>query len=175
MSMNPQFARNLAFERHLDQHDSSGNPLVEHVERVAASVPPEARTVAFLHDVLEHSATSLDELEALGLAPPELDAVRLLTRRPEESFELHALRIAHAKGPAGRLARTVKLADIADHVAHDQIDGATRPYGWARRHIAACQERADVAARFRTERPSAILPSSRKAPDGLAGIAAAGD
>jgi hypothetical protein len=174
MAMSPQIARNLAYERHLDERDRTGGPIVDHLERVAAAVPPDARTVAFLHDVLEHTGTSADELRAQGLTDPELGAVRLLTRAPDETFELHALRIAHAKGSEGCLARTVKLADMADHVAHDGVDMPARPYGWARRHIAACQERADSVQRS-VERPNAILPSSRTAPNGLAGIVAAGE
>ena len=172
--MSPQIARNFAYSRHLDQRDRAGEPIVEHLERVAASVPADARTVAFLHDLLERTATSADDLETRGLTPAELGAVLLLTRVENETFEAHALRIAHAQGAAGRLARAVKLADMADHVAHDPVDGLTRPYGWARRHIAACQERAD-SRQLAAERPTAILPSSRTAPHGLAGIAAAGE
>jgi hypothetical protein len=130
-------------------------------------VPDDARNVAFLHDVLERTEASADELEAQGLTPAELDAVLLLTRRPEETFEAHALRIAHAKGPAGSLARTVKLADMADHVSHDRVDVPGHPYGWATRHVVAGQER--------TERPAAMRASSRTPPHGLAGIAAAGE
>jgi hypothetical protein len=155
MAMTPQIARSFAYSRHLDQHDSSGDPIVEHLERVAASVPEEARIVAYLHDVLEHTDTGLGELEAEGLTPAELAAVLLLTRRPDETFESHALRVAHARGQAGRLARTVKLADMQDHVDNDHVEVPRHPYGWARRHIAACKERADAAQ----ELPAAMRAS----------------
>jgi hypothetical protein len=141
--------------------------MVEHLQRVAAAVPPNARAVAFLHDVLEHTDTTMRDLEEQGLTRNELGAVELLTRAQDESFEAHALRIAHAKGPSGRLARTIKLADMADHVQNDRVDMATRPYGWAQRHIAFAQ--------LRTERPVAIRPSARTAPHGLAGTIAAGE
>src|SRR5947199_1591999 len=157
--MTPQIARSFAYSRHLDQHDRSGGLMVEHLQRVAAAVPPGARAVAFLHDVLEHTDTTPRELEEQGLTRSEVDAVAILTREEDESFEAHALRIAYAKGPGGRLARTVKLADMADHIQHDRVDMATRPYGWAQRHIAFAQ--------LRTERPLTILPSSRTAPHGL--------
>jgi hypothetical protein len=98
--------------------------------------------VAFLHDVLEHTDRSGAELGALGLAPAELEAIRILTCGPTESFEAHALRIAYAKGEAGRLARAVKLADIDDHLASDR---STRPYQWARCHIANRQSLQSVA------------------------------
>jgi hypothetical protein len=136
-------ARQIAYTTHRDQRDRSGELLVEHLERVAASVPEDAQSVAFLHDVLEWTPASLEELEASGLTSVEAEAVRLLTRDPLESFELHALRVAHAVGPGGRLARSVKVADIDDHLSHDPAGGTTRPYGWARRHISHCQERSD--------------------------------
>ncbi|HEX6460793.1 MAG TPA: hypothetical protein VF032_17895 [Thermoleophilaceae bacterium] len=139
--MESAIARQIAYATHDHQRDRSGHLMVEHLERVAASVPDEARSVAFLHDLLEWTPASLEELQGSGLTDVEADAVRLLTRDPSESFELHALRVAYAPGAAGRLARTVKLADIDDHLHHDPSASATRPYGWARRHIANSQER----------------------------------
>lgn len=109
--------------------------MIEHVERVAAAVPPDARAVAYLHDVLEHSGTPLEELRVNGLTPVEHAALELLTRSPSESFELYTLRIAHATGEEGELARSVKLADLEDHLKHERIPPEAPPYGWARRHI----------------------------------------
>lgn len=113
--------------------------MVQHLERVADSVPSEARTVAYLHDILEHTDASVADLEAEGVMPVELQAVQLLTRDPDESFEAHTLRIAHAQGPEGRLARAVKLADIDDHLSREGGIPSHRPYGWARRHVAGCR------------------------------------
>jgi hypothetical protein len=141
--MESTIARQIAYATHRDQRARSGDLMVEHLERVAASVPAEAQAVAFLHDLLEWTPASLEELESGGLSPVEAEAVRLLTRDPAESFELHALRVAYAAGPQGRLARTVKVADIDDHLRHDPVGSATRPYGWARRHITNCQQRSD--------------------------------
>jgi hypothetical protein len=46
-------------------------------------------------------------------------------------------RIAEAPGPAGRLARIVKLADLDDHLAHASIPPDAPPYAWARKHLLA--------------------------------------
>jgi hypothetical protein len=142
-SPEPIDARKIAYTRHGEHRNAAGEPIVEHLERVANAVPPEARTVAYLHDVLEHSDTSPAELEAEGVTPVELQAIQLLTRHPDESFEAHTLRIAYAKGPAGRLARAVKLADIDDHLSRQGSIASHHPYGWARRHVAACRARFD--------------------------------
>jgi hypothetical protein len=140
--MNPSAAREIAYARHGTQRTRCGELAVEHLERVAAALPPSARSVAFLHDLLEHTSTSSVDLAALGAEPIEVEALSILTRGAGESFEAHALRIAYAEGAAGRLARSVKLADIDDHLAHDR---STRPYGWARCHIANRQAFQSVA------------------------------
>jgi hypothetical protein len=86
-------------------------------------------------------------LTAAGLAPFEPAALDLLTRAPDESYEAHALRIAHAAGPEGAFARVVKLADLADHLAHRELPDAAPPHAWARLHIANAQARRDGADR----------------------------
>jgi hypothetical protein len=139
----PTGGRKIAYARHGERRNAEGDLIVEHLERVAASVPGEARTVAYLHDILEHTDTSVADLEAEGVTPVELQAVQLLTRHLDESFEAHTLRIAHATGPAGRLARTVKLADIDDHLRRGGSITSHRPYRWARCHVAACRARSD--------------------------------
>jgi hypothetical protein len=133
--MDPKVARNIAHYSHVERRDARGEPIVEHVARVVAAVPPEARAAAWLHDVLEQSPTTAAELRDQGLSAVELAALHLLTRTAGESYELYVLRIAYAPGAAGRLARTVKLADLDDHIARGWVPGAP-PYEWARRHIA---------------------------------------
>jgi len=133
--MDAAVARNVAHYSHVEQHDRHGVPIVEHVARVVAAVPAEAQPLAWLHDVLEHSPTTTAELRGHGLTPVEQAALELLTRQAGESYELHVLRIAYAPGPAGRLARVVKLADLDDHLARAWTPGDP-PYAWARRHIA---------------------------------------
>jgi hypothetical protein len=73
----------------------------------------------------------------------EMEALDLLTRRDDEAFELHMLRIAHAPGPAGDVARAIKIADLDDHLAQsaqDPLRWELPPYAWARRHLAASTE-----------------------------------
>lgn len=143
-TMHDDIARNIAQYSHAGQSNRFGESLIEHVERVAAAVPAEARAVAFLHDVLEHSKTGVADLLAAGLEPTELEALQLMTRAPDESYEAHTLRIAHAPGRAGELARIVKLADLADHLDHVAMPSSAPPYDWARRHVATGQWRLDA-------------------------------
>jgi hypothetical protein len=143
-------AQIIAQGSHAGRRNRFDEPIVEHIERVAASVPPTARAVAFLHDVLEHSATTVPELRAAGLTALEEAALDVLTRTADESYEAHVLRVAHASGPAGALARAVKLADLDDHLGHRDLPHAAPPYAWARMHIATQQARRDGVAAHRT-------------------------
>lgn len=137
-------ARGIAYAAHCASRDRRGELVIEHVARVAAAVPPEARTAAWLHDVLEKTRTTLDELRQRGLSGVDDEALALLTRPDDESYEAHVLRIAHAPGPAGRVARTVKLADLDDHLACPWACGDP-PYGWAHHHVRNGVHRDDAA------------------------------
>jgi hypothetical protein len=139
--MDPAVASVIAERAHLDQTDRFGRRLLDHVMRVASAVPPDARSVALLHDVLERTSTSVEALQSDGLTPLESAALELLTRRNGEAYEMYVLRIAFASGEEGRLARTVKVADLDDHIASAGPDVDTPPYAWARRNIANAQWR----------------------------------
>jgi hypothetical protein len=140
--MNSADARAIAHQAHVGRRNRHGDLMTEHLERVAAAVPPDLRTVAFLHDILEHSDLDTADLAAVGLSDEEFAAVLLLTRADDESFEAHSLRIAFATGVGAPQARTVKLADLEDHMSSRRIDGAP-PYGWARQHLNVCRDRRD--------------------------------
>jgi hypothetical protein len=137
--MDEAIARNIARYSHDNQLTRHGSPMGEHVERVAASVPDHARAVAFLHDVVEKTDTHLDDLHRRGLTPVERAALDLLTRREGETFVRHTVRIGGDDGPAGAIARTVKLADVEDHIGLSRGGSYEPPYHWARRHLLASQ------------------------------------
>ena len=67
--MNAHRAEALAERLHRGQRHRDGTLLIDHVRRVAAAVPPNARVVAWLHEALEHTAISEPTLLADGLAP----------------------------------------------------------------------------------------------------------
>ena len=69
--------------------EADGTPVILHVRRVAKTSPIFARSVAWLHDVLENSAVSEEELLASGLTDEELRALRLLTRQRDSRSAEH--------------------------------------------------------------------------------------
>src|SRR3954469_18158365 len=100
--MEPAVAAAIAKRAHLGQADRFGGRLLDHVARVASAVHPNARSVAWLHDVLERTSTRVEALQTDGLTPLEAAALELLTRRDGEAYEEYSLRVAFASGPEGR-------------------------------------------------------------------------
>jgi hypothetical protein len=135
-------ARTIAIRHHVGQLNRFGDPMIEHVERVAGAVPADACATAWLHDLLELCPGTHRQLRGKDLTRTELDALELLTHAPDEPYEVYVRRIAGAPGPAGRLARIVKLADLEDHLAHPSIPANAPPYAWARQQLLSAQNRA---------------------------------
>lgn len=123
-------ARAIAERAHHGQVEPSGAPYLDHVRRVVASVPAEASSVAWLHDVFEWTELAEEDLALAGLAPHERRALRLLTRRhgsddDDDEFVAHVWRIAVAPGAAGDIARAVKRADMLDRLGRPRDPHAT--------------------------------------------------
>ena len=99
-----------AAEAHAGQLDKAGKPYILHPLRVMASVEkPQAKIAAVLHDVVEDSDWTLDELLAEGFSESVVQAVDALSRRDGEDYEDFVRRAG-----ANPLARPVKIADLHD-------------------------------------------------------------
>jgi hypothetical protein len=139
--MESSWARAIAEGLLADVREPDGTPLLRHVRRVVAATPPEAHTVAWLHEVLETGAITEQRLLRDGLSDDELRALRLLRRTgdspSDRAYLAHLELIARAAGVSGHLARVVKLADLADRRRHPQLrsDGWTPPYDRGRRRL----------------------------------------
>jgi (p)ppGpp synthase/HD superfamily hydrolase len=69
------------------------------------------RVVAILHDVVEDSEVTLDDLRAEGFSDEVVNAIDHVTRREGELYEAFIERIAPHP-----LARRVKVADLEDNM-----------------------------------------------------------
>jgi hypothetical protein len=131
-------ARLIAERIHLGDRDAGGEPVLAHIERVVRATPPEAQTVAWLHELLERGAVSEYELLAEGLSADQLRALRLITAptwtRSHRIYLAHVELIARAAGWSGQAARAVKAADLDDGFAYLLTNGAAwaPPYAQAR-------------------------------------------
>jgi hypothetical protein len=137
----PGIAHSIASRHHVGQRGRFGDSVIDHVERAAAAVLPYGRATALLHDLFELCPTVGPRLRAEDLSRIEREALDLLTHAPSEPYEAYVRRIADAPGPAGLLARIVKLADLADHLARPAIPADAPPYAWARQPLVSAQNR----------------------------------
>ncbi len=95
---------------HYNQVDKAGNPYIDHPRAVAELVKeygPNAVMAALLHDVVEDTHITLDDLRADGYPDEVVNAVDAVTKRPGETH-LDAVR----RAAADPLGRVVKLADV---------------------------------------------------------------
>jgi len=89
---------------------------------------------AVLHDVIEDTDVTLDDLAAVGCPANVLEAVAALSRAPGEAQEDYLARVV-----ANPLALVVKRADIADNMSDDRmgrLDRATQERLLAKYHAA---------------------------------------
>jgi GTP diphosphokinase / guanosine-3',5'-bis(diphosphate) 3'-diphosphatase len=114
----------IAALAHTGQLDLAGEPYIVHPLRVMLRVMQvsgmHARMAAVLHDVVEDTPVTLEELAAEGFAPEVLHAVEALTKRPGETRLQAAARAA-----ADPIALTVKLADNAENSDLSRIPNPT--------------------------------------------------
>ena len=97
----------LAAMAHKGQYDLAGAPYICHPMRVAlAQTDERARIVAILHDVVEDTEITYDDLVQAGFDAEIIAAVEALTKHPGEK------RIdAAVRAKANPLALQVKLAE----------------------------------------------------------------
>lgn len=111
----------LAAKAHAGQTDKGGHPYILHPLRLMLAVQgAEARIAAVLHDIVEDTPVTFDDLRREGFAPEIVEAVRALTKFEGETRVEAATRIA--RNP---IAREVKLADIADNMDLSRIPAPT--------------------------------------------------
>ena len=105
-------ALNICFRAHKDQMDKSGVPYIFHPFHVAECMKDEATTVtALLHDVVEDTDCTLEQLQAEGFGENVIEALRLLTHKngifSEEDYLKYIMSLKE-----NPIARAVKIADL---------------------------------------------------------------
>lgn len=122
----------LAAEAHHGQKYGEQDYIVhpaDVADRVQAN-GPHAVMAAWLHDVVEDTDLTLDDLRAEGFPADVVDAVDAVTRRPGETYMQFVRRAA--RHPLGRI---IKLADNASNTAKlDSIPDTDRREGLRRRY-----------------------------------------
>lgn len=115
---NTKKAIKLCFDAHKNQTDKSGLPYVFHPFHVAEQMADETTTiVALLHDVIEDSEYTLDDIRSMGFGDDVVEALALMT---------HDAGIPYLDYVAGLkdnpVARAVKLADLRHNSDLTRLD-----------------------------------------------------
>lgn len=101
----------LAVEKFRGIPDKAGQPYILHLLRVMLQQSDDvARQVGVLHDLVEDTDVTLDDLRKRGFSEEVVEAIDALTHRDDESYAQYVLRAA-----ASPVARRVKLADLEDN------------------------------------------------------------
>lgn len=119
----------IAAREHQGQVDKAGAPYIDLLRRIAQRVAEaggsvEQQAAALLHDVLDDSATTLDDLREQGMPDEVLELVAALTKVEGEHYD-DAVRRAAAH-PAARLVKRCDLAEKADPDRLARLSGPTR-------------------------------------------------
>lgn len=117
-------ALKLCFEAHKNQVDKTGIPYVFHPFHLAEQMKDEYTTViALLHDVVEDTDYTFNDLENMGYPKEIIDALKLLTHEDNISYMDYVAKIKD-----NSYAKVVKLADLrhnSDITRLDVIDEKT--------------------------------------------------
>lgn len=95
---------------------STGIPRLDHMQRVADQFDTEVlQIVAWLHDVVEDTPTTLQDLTNMGYDDEVVQAVSLLTRVPPATYDEYINRLIASRN---EIALLVKIADQTDNRTH---------------------------------------------------------
>jgi (p)ppGpp synthase/HD superfamily hydrolase len=112
----------LAAEAHQGVVDKAGKPYILHPLRMMLKMKTEAEMMAaVLHDVVEDTGWTLEQLHEKGFPNDVLAAVECLTKRDGEDYTAFVKRAR-----ANQIARQVKIADLEDNMDVRRITDFTQ-------------------------------------------------
>lgn len=114
-------AMKLMFEVHKNQTDNAGMPYVFHPFHLAEQMKTEEETVvALLHDVVEDSGITLDDIREMGFCPEVIDALALLTHKWDDDYFAYIKNVG-----TNKIATAVKIADLKHNSDLTRLDHVT--------------------------------------------------
>ena len=107
-----QKAIEIATEAHKNQTDRAGKPYIGHITRVMqAGKTIEERMAGILHDIVEDTHFTFEDLLSEGIPAEIVDAVRCLTKIENETYDMFIERVK-----TNPIAIAVKLNDLRDNM-----------------------------------------------------------
>lgn len=98
--------------------DKDGEPYIMHCLRVMMGVSdPQAQLVGLMHDLVEDTDVTLEDLQAQGFPQEVVEAVGLVTHDTQvDSYAEYVIRIRN-----NELARQAKLSDLRDNASLGRV------------------------------------------------------
>lgn len=107
---------------HEGQYDKGGNPYYLHPQTVALMGTTEnEKIVGYLHDVIEDTNYTLEDLKMLGINDECLEAIKILTHDKNVSYEEYIINIKKCD-----LARKVKINDLTNNMDLSRLKEITQ-------------------------------------------------
>lgn len=111
-------ALKLCFEAHKKQVDKSGMPYVFHPFHLAEQMQTEETTVvALLHDLVEDTDYTIEDLVSMGFSKNMTDAIALMTHADDVTYMDYVRKIKN-----NPIAKVVKLADLKHNSDLTRLD-----------------------------------------------------
>lgn len=121
-----EIALTLALKAHAGQLDKGGAVYILHPLRVMTKMSNDTeRAVALLHDVLEDSAYTAEDLLESGISAEVVEAVIALSKGEDANGVTMTYEVYLEQVKANALARTVKLADLEDNMDLSRLNQVT--------------------------------------------------
>ncbi len=118
-------AMRIAFDAHFGQTDRGGTPYICHPLHVADQMPDERTTAAaILHDVLEDTDVTVEDLRREEIPEEVIRIVEILTRDRRISYASYIDRIIESGNTDALL---VKQADIRHNMDESRTESGTLP------------------------------------------------
>lgn len=114
-------ALKLCFDAHKNQVDKSGLPYVFHPFHLAEQMTDEnCVIVALLHDVMEDTDYTVDDLRTMGFCEEVLGALLLMTHKDDTPYLDYVKKLKD-----NPIAKTVKLADLRHNSDLSRLETVT--------------------------------------------------
>lgn len=110
----------VVIDKFRDKVDKGGHPYIEHLYRVAdgaEELQVGSYMTGFLHDTLEDTDLTADDLFLLGVSNAVINRVSILTKPHDMPYEKYIDRIKnYARKNRDKIILAVKIADLNDNL-----------------------------------------------------------
>ena len=116
-----KLALKICYQAHKNQLDKSGLPYVFHPFHIAEQMKDEDTTIAaLLHDVVEDTSVTLEDLKKYGFSEEVISAIAVMTHDPNVEYMEYIAQVK--KNP---IAAAVKLEDLRHNSDLTRLDKVT--------------------------------------------------